>query len=532
MNQKELTKYLLLLEEKLKKIYGSAYKEITKIREVRKAIEKGDSNFSFKENTAAYRKLQEIVSNLYMETKLLITRGMNYVWNLGKKNYEITVVKAFANEERAGEIKSDAEKGHRSNAMTAQKLSNENRGGMNLSERVWNLNGNAKSEIETIIQNGIKEGKTSDEISRSVTKYLNNPDALYRRVRNEKTGNLELSKAAKNYHPGQGVYRSAYKNAMRLLRTEVNRAYRRAEWESYQNDPLIVGFHVVLSNNHTTLINGKIVPLVDICDELQGEYPKSFLFEGWHPHCRCAMLPITIDNKDLKAYWNAKQKGKLDKFHARNEVKDVPAGFKNWIEKNKDRIHEAAKAGKLPYWMVDNKSRIEGITGTLTINLPIHIPSDMFRLYKKLDNGGRIEVMNGYTRKSDHKDLLSIAREFAKMGNNVQITTNPHYKSEAYKSVFGKLFGTKYERKCPDLIVNGKYYEYESYKGQFNKRKISNMITHGTKQSSRIIINNNKGCSDMYIGKNIHNRVINKKQEIDEVWVYEKGKIRLVYKKK
>jgi hypothetical protein len=68
----------------------------------------------------------------------------------------------------------------------------------------------------------------------------------------------------------------------------------------------------------------------------------------------------------------------------------------------------------------------------------------------------------------------------------------------------------------------------------FKKRKMANMISHGAKQSSRIIINNNKGCSSRYILENIHNRIKDKnfKNNIDEVWLYEKGKVRLIYKKK
>ena len=41
-----------------------------------------------------------------------------------------------------------------------------------------------------------------------------------------------------------------------------------AEWASYQNNPLIKGFRIELSNNHTILRNGKRVPFYDICDEV------------------------------------------------------------------------------------------------------------------------------------------------------------------------------------------------------------------------------------------------------------------------
>jgi hypothetical protein len=155
----------------------------------------------------------------------------------------------------------------------------------------------------------------------------------------------------------------------------------------------------------------------------------------------------------------------------------------------------------------------------------------LFNLYKEFTNGGRIEIAKGYIKKSDYGDLLAISRCFAEKGENVKITTDIHFKDEKYKQIFGKLNGTKYERKCPDLIINGKFYEYESFEPQFSKRKIANMISHGTKQSSRIIINNNKGCSDRYIQRNILERLKDKnfKYDIDEVWIYEKGRTRRLF---
>jgi hypothetical protein len=165
---------------------------------------------------------------------------------------------------------------------------------------------------------------------------------------------------------------------------------------------------------------------------------------------------------------------------------------------------------------------------------PISKPSEGFYTYKEFSNSGRIEIMNGYIKKADYKDLITIARNWAKQGKVVKVTTNPHFKSKEYKRIFGALNGTVYERKCPDLIVNGVFYEYESYQSPFKKEKISHMIKKGSSQSSRIIINNNNGASDRFILKNIHNRIRDKSfnMNIDEVWVYEKGKLRQLFSKK
>ena len=131
-----------------------------------------------------------------------------------------------------------------------------------------------------------------------------------------------------------------------------------------------------------------------------------------------------------------------------------------------------------------------------------------FNTVKTFKNGGKIEIIDGYKKKSDHRDLISISRFFASKGNCVKITTDIHFKDEKYKTIFGKLIGGKYERKCPDLIINGEHYEYESYLPPFKKEKVSNMISKGLKQSSRIIINNNKGASDRYIRRNIFEPLI------------------------
>jgi hypothetical protein len=160
---------------------------------------------------------------------------------------------------------------------------------------------------------------------------------------------------------------------------------------------------------------------------------------------------------------------------------------------------------------------------------PISAPSAGFRILNEFSNGGRVEIIDGYKKVSDYTDLKTIARDFAMKGHKVQITTSIHYKDARYKQVFGKLIGTAYERKCPDLIIDGKFYEYESYTPPFRNSKISHMIAAGLKQSSRIIINNNKGAEHRSIKKNIHNRIINERQHIDEVWVYEKGRATLLY---
>ena len=157
----------------------------------------------------------------------------------------------------------------------------------------------------------------------------------------------------------------------------------------------------------------------------------------------------------------------------------------------------------------------------------------MFKTYKKYKNGGEVLIHQKINRlQADYKDLLTIANIFAKEGKSVEITPIVHFKSKTYKKIYGSLIGTIYERKCPDMKIGDLFYEYERYIPPFNKRKISHMIKKGTEQSSRIIINNKKGASDRFIIRNIKERITDKnfKYEIKEVWLYENGSLRLLFK--
>ena len=157
----------------------------------------------------------------------------------------------------------------------------------------------------------------------------------------------------------------------------------------------------------------------------------------------------------------------------------------------------------------------------------------MFKVHKQYENGGKVLIHELVDRTiSDYRTLVTIANQFAMEGEMVKITPRVHFKSEEYKEIYGALMGTIYERKCPDLQIDELFYEYESYIPPFNKKKISHMIKKGAEQSNRIIINNSKGASDRFILRNIRERMEDKnfKYEIKEVWLYEKGKIRLLFK--
>lgn len=133
---------------------------------------------------------------------------------------------------------------------------------------------------------------------------------------------------------------------------------------------------------------------------------------------------------------------------------------------------------------------------------------------------------------SDFNKLNEIATFFAReQGAEVILTPKmsrpPKFK---YECVYASLVGTKYEGKCPDLRINGIWYEHEGFTSDKPKRAFSNMMNHGLKQSSRIIIDK-PDLTDGFMIRSFYGR-INKGYVIDEVWIREQdGKIRLLFRK-
>lgn len=189
-------------------------------------------------------------------------------------------------------------------------------------------------------------------MSRDLRQYLQQPDKLFRRVRDEH-GQLQLSKRAKAYHPGQGVYRSSYKNARRLAATEANIAYRTSDHLRWQQLDFVVGIEIHLSGNHT--LNGK--PFHDICDELAGKYPKDFKFTGWHPLCRCFVTSILKTPEEMAADTQKTLNGEQTDGESVNRVRDVPQAFNEWVSNNKERARGWAS---MPYFIRDNPQYVQG----------------------------------------------------------------------------------------------------------------------------------------------------------------------------
>ncbi len=316
--------------------YISFAKKIVSIANDPKA--KFQKAFKFSNNKEIQKKVDELSKQFNSELYNLIETGIKKEWELANTKNDALVASTIKSAEI---LKIDSGlTDHNISALKAFISRSEN--GMSLSDRIWNLTKRYQQELENHLKIGIVNGDSADVISRRIRQYLDEPEKLFRRIRTPE-GKLVLSKAARAYHPGQGVYRSSYKNARRLTSTETNMAYRNSDHERCIKNPDIVGFEVNLSNNH---------PVDDICNSLKGKYPKDFKFSGWHPQCRCYAVPIRLKDKEFDKYIDSMIEGKeFDQTTSENFVTSVPEGFKKWIAANETRI---SKMKYPPYFIKDN----------------------------------------------------------------------------------------------------------------------------------------------------------------------------------
>lgn len=280
--------------------------------------------FSFDRYPVTKRRSELLIYHLYRRVLGEVTASISYAW--GRAHDKDDELERLVR----GTVATGLRRDEALAAFLARRY-----GGLNLSDRVWRSANQARQELEMAIDLGLREGQDAPALSRSVRAYLIEPERLFRRVR-DVHGELHLSKRAEAYHPGRGVYRSSYKNALRLTATETNIAYRTADYERVQELDFVRGVRVNLSKNHT--LNGK--PFHCICDEFAGDYPKDFKFVGWHPLCRCYTTTILAEDPE-----------EPEKTPA---VKEVPAGMREWIASNNDKVKTLLAQGKPAYWLRDN----------------------------------------------------------------------------------------------------------------------------------------------------------------------------------
>ena len=155
-------------------------------------------------------------------------------------------------------------------------------GGIAFSERVWDVGYTTQKQMLNIVQQGIVRGQSAASMSRDIRGFLVQPKTL-------------RGKVLKDYHPGRGVYKSAYKNAMRVTRTETTRAHGQAMIAYVQSKDFLSG--VIWRRGSLGVCSSGECP--DNADQFYTvdtvpDYPA-------HPQCLCYLEPHIQDDPVIAA---------------------------------------------------------------------------------------------------------------------------------------------------------------------------------------------------------------------------------------
>ena len=325
---------------KVQQLYDAAIKRIAQAAAPSLFDADPKKEFHFEDFPALKKEMEALMQDLGSSLQANIEDGDQESWTLSNTKNDAMVDSIIGKKHLPKKVVQAWKHPHLEalNAFIARKEA-----GMNLSRRVWNLTQQFKSEMELALELGMGEGKSAAALSRDIRKYLVEPNKLFRRVR-DKSGALRLSKAAAAYHPGQGVYRSSYKNALRMTATENNIAYRTADHNRWQALPFVIGIEIHISNNH---------PTEDICDLFDGKrFPKDFKFTGWHPWCRCYAVSVLASQEEMDAYTTAIMNGEdVSLWKFTGQVEKMPKEFDKWMKDNQARIENATS---MPYFIKEN----------------------------------------------------------------------------------------------------------------------------------------------------------------------------------
>ena len=172
-------------------------------------------------------------------------------------------------------------------------------------------------------------------MTQNAVKSTNEPDKRFRRVRNAE-GKLVMSQPMKDYHPGRGVYRSSYMNALRVGATETNIAYHESDHQRWQSLDFVLGVKVERSGT-----SAKPCP---VCDAMKGTYPKGFKFLPWHPFCICHAMPVMLSGQEFTDYLVT---GRMPDGRV---LRDMPASALEYVEQHPSYRTSYAYQHNVPFF--------------------------------------------------------------------------------------------------------------------------------------------------------------------------------------
>lgn len=367
--------------ERVRTLFAATVNEILALNKTMPELDEGEM-FSFDaESMKKQREVERLLRQLHSVATMAIQSGIKLEWAAANAECDKLVQSCFG--KRALNTPEFTAWTQRNEAAMAAFIARSEKG-LNLSQRVWKSCQQLRDEMEVAITVAVGDGTSAASMSRSVRKYLNDPDLMFRRFRykDPETGEwkrkwkkrvigedgkvhfIDYDKAAyQDEWTGPGYYKSSAQNAMRVARTETNIAYRRADHERWQQMDFVLGQRVSLSHNH---------PKKDICDKLAGDYPPDFVFDGWHPQCFCMVTPILMDEDEILKMNEAMLEGKEYKSRGKR-ITQYPDNFKEWVRDNEEKILASHDYGSDPYFVRNNFSAVQDILNPKKQMTPLEI---------------------------------------------------------------------------------------------------------------------------------------------------------------
>jgi hypothetical protein len=367
--------------ERVRTLFAATVNEILALNKSLPTLEDGEM-FSF--DTVGIKKQHEVerlLRQLHSVATMAIQSGVKLEWAQANAECDKLVQSCFG--KKALETPEFSAWTQRNEAAMAAFIAR-SENGLNLSQRVWKSCRQLRDEMEVAITVAVGDGTSAATMSRSVRKYLNDPDLMFRRFRykDPETGEwkrkwkkrvigedgkvhfIDYDKDSyQDEWTGPGYYKSSAQNAMRVARTETNIAYRRADNTRWQQMDFVLGQRVQLSRNH---------PKKDICDKLAGDYPPDFVFDGWHPQCFCFVTPILMDEEEIQKMNEAMLEGKEYKPRGKR-ITQYPENFKEWVRDNEDKILASHDIGTDPYFVRNNFNAVQDILNPKEKLTPLEI---------------------------------------------------------------------------------------------------------------------------------------------------------------
>lgn len=359
--KEQLNNLFAVYNKRLGRLYSDYVKKLTSLGYGEDVLE-DDVLFNFDNFPQLKARLNDIFNDYYQNSLLCYKSGITDGVALAYNHDEMVIGGYSVLTDKAIRVARDTAAA----TFIANRLKTKN--GLNLAQIIWNYCQQTKSEFEMAMSNtiadGIKKGSSAEEVGKSIRKYLNDPDMMYRRYHTIKVQKNGKKKDVVTWRRrriidgkvrfieeplekvGMGVYRSARKNALRVARTEINSAYHKARNERWQNEPFVIGQYIHVSPQHN---------IDDICNDLEGRYPKDYVWISWHPQCICTSDPITIQGEEKKEFYKRLMAGEdMSNYVSPFAVLTMPEKYNQYIKDNSEAIVKAGMRGKLAWHLQDN----------------------------------------------------------------------------------------------------------------------------------------------------------------------------------